>query len=51
MDLTLFLIYYSLWTIVTVFLLWNVHTTNKAAHAHTQEMLRDIARFLGTERR
>jgi preprotein translocase subunit YajC len=45
-------------TITLVFLfailgamLWDMQRQNRKAHAHTQEILRDIARFLGTERR
>jgi hypothetical protein len=31
--------------------LFRIHKESLRAHAHTQEMLRDIARFLGTDRR
>jgi hypothetical protein len=44
-------------TITRVFLfvilgamLWEMHRTNVRAHARSQEILRDIARFLGTHR-
>lgn len=32
-------------------MVWSMHRTNVQAHVHTQEILRDIARFLGTDRR
>jgi hypothetical protein len=44
-------IYYTLWTLVTVWLIWDAKRTNALQHARTQELLREIARFLGTDRR
>ena len=32
-------------------MLWDMHRLNVRAHARSQEILRDIARFLGTDRR
>jgi hypothetical protein len=32
-------------------ILWDMHRTNVRAHIRTQEILDDIARFLGTDRR
>lgn len=32
-------------------MLWDTQRQNRKAHLHTQEILRDIARFLGTDRR
>lgn len=32
-------------------ILWDMHRTNVRAHAQTQAILRDIAHFLGTNRR
>jgi hypothetical protein len=31
--------------------LFRIHKESLRAHTHTQEILRDIARFLGTDRR
>jgi hypothetical protein len=32
-------------------MLWDIHRVGLRAHARSQEMLREIARFLGTDRR
>ena len=32
-------------------MVWDTHRQSRKAHLHTQEILRDIARFLGTDRR
>lgn len=44
-------LYFSLWFIVTCWLIWDAKRTNAQLHERGQDLMRDIARFLGTDRR
>jgi hypothetical protein len=47
-------IYYTLWTLVTIGMLWSIRDQNAKTHAilnHIAEIARDMAQFLGTDRR
>ena len=51
MDSQLLAVFYTLLLLVIVALIWDTQRQNRKAHIRTQEILRDIARFLGTDRR
>lgn len=45
------LFYFTLWFLVTCWLVWDVKRSNAQMHERSQAIMRDIARFLGTDRR
>ena len=44
-------LYFTLWFIFACLALWQSKRENAQMHERTQQILRDIARFLGTDRR
>lgn len=46
-----FYFYITLWFLVTCWLIWDSKRTNALLHERHQTLLREIARYLGTDRR
>ena len=46
-----FYFYLTLWFLVTCWLIWDSKRTNALLHERHQTLLREIARYLGTDRR
>lgn len=51
MDYHLLAVFYTWLFLLVIALIWDSNRHNRTSHAHTQEIVRDIARFLGTDRR
>ena len=51
MDSQFLAIFSTLLLFVIIALLWDTHRQNRAYHERSQQIMRDIARFLGTDRR